>query len=85
MMEPIVAVPEVPVCFVAHFLVSHNVTLKVRFDCSARKNKFTVNIPFMLKKTMSMLLIELWTCCAFFVLHDWGLFHCDDCCFVSGS
>jgi hypothetical protein len=37
------------------------VRVKVRVDRSVRRTKFTVNIPFMLKKTMSMLFVELRT------------------------
>jgi hypothetical protein len=65
---------------------SQNVTVKVRIDHSVTRNKFTVKNPFTSeKKTMSMPFVELWTCRAFFALGDCGLFHCDDCCFVSGS
>jgi hypothetical protein len=65
---------------------SQNVTLKVTVDRSVRRNKFTVNNPLHVeKKTMIMLFVELWTYRAFFALDDRGLFHCDDCCFVSGS
>jgi hypothetical protein len=73
---------KVSVFFVAHFL--SNVTVKVRIDCSVRRNKFMVNNPLHVEKT-SMLFVELWTCRTFFPLGDCGLFHCDDCCFVSGS
>jgi hypothetical protein len=34
---------------------------------------------------VSMLFVELRTCCAFLALGDCGLFHSDDYCFVSGS
>jgi hypothetical protein len=34
---------------------------------------------------MSMIFVELRTCRAFLALGDYGLFHKDDCCFVSGS
>jgi hypothetical protein len=34
---------------------------------------------------MNMLFVELQTCRVFFSLGDCGLYHCDDCCFVSGS
>jgi hypothetical protein len=36
-------------------------------------------------ETMSILFVELQTCCAYFALGDCGLFHSDDCCFVSES
>jgi len=41
-------------------------------------------IPLMSKKVMIMLLRLLFTCLAFFGLGDLGLFHWEDCCFVSG-
>jgi len=39
----------------------------------------------MSKKTMSIHLVELQTCLAFFGRGDDGFLHCEDCCFVSGS
>jgi hypothetical protein len=45
---------------------SQNITVKVRVDCSVRRNKFMVNNPFTSKKkTMSMLFVELRTCHCF--------------------
>ena len=41
--------------------------------------------PRMSKNTMSMLLVALRLCLAFFGLGDPGLFHCEDYCLVSGS
>jgi hypothetical protein len=74
MKEPVVVVPNFW-SFLSHIFpqASQNITVKVRVDCSVRRNRFTVNNP-----------LELWTCRAFFALGDCGLFHCDDCCFVSG-
>jgi hypothetical protein len=58
---------------------SQNVTVKVQVDRSVRRNKFMVNSPLHVgKKTMSMLFVELQTCCAVFALGDCGLFYCDD-------
>jgi hypothetical protein len=34
---------------------------------------------------MSMLLVTLQLCLAFFGLGDPGIFHCEDCCLVLGS
>jgi hypothetical protein len=39
--------------------VSQDVIVKVRVDCSARRNKFMVNNPLRVKKTMSIALC--WT------------------------
>jgi hypothetical protein len=64
---------------------SQNVTVKVGVDCSVRRNKFTVNNPLHIEKTISMLFVELWTCHAFLAVGECGLFHCNDFCFVSGS
>ena len=41
-------------------------------------------IPMTSKKVMIMFLTLLFTCLAFFGLGDVGLFHWEDCCFVSG-
>jgi hypothetical protein len=85
MKEPVVVAPKFR-AFSSHIFsqASQNITVEVRVDRSVRRNKFTVNIPFM-SKSMSVLFVELRTCCAFFALGDCGLFHYDDCCFVSGS
>jgi hypothetical protein len=64
---------------------SQNVTVNVRVHRSGRRNKFTVNNPRHVKKTMSMLFVELQTCRVFFALGAGRLFHCNDCCFVSES
>jgi hypothetical protein len=65
--------------------VSQNVTVKVRVDRSVKRKKFMVTNPLHIgKKTMSMLFVEFQTCCVFFALGDCGLFHCNDCSFVSG-
>jgi hypothetical protein len=88
MKEQVVVVPKF-LSFSLHIYsqAPQNVTVKVRVDRSVRRNKLTENRPLHIKKkkTMSMLFVELQTCCAFFALGDCGLFHCDDCCFVSGS
>jgi hypothetical protein len=46
---------------------SQNFTVKVRVDRSVRRNKFTVNNPVHIKKTMSMLFVELRTCVPFLI------------------
>jgi hypothetical protein len=86
MKEPVVVAPKFR-SFSLHIFsqASQKVTVKVRVEHSVRRNKFRLTIPFMSKKTMSVLFVELWTCCVFFALGDCGLFHCDDCWFVSGS
>ena len=48
-------------------------------------DKFFMQIPLMSKKMMIMLFRLLFTRLAFFSLGDVGLFHCEDCHFVSGS
>jgi hypothetical protein len=42
--------------FLSHIFsqASQNVTVKIRVDCSVRRNKFTANHPLHVKKTMSM-------------------------------
>jgi hypothetical protein len=86
MKELVVVAPKL-LSFLSHIFSqgSQNVTVKVRVDRSVRRNKFTVNnLLHVEKKTrMSMLFVELRTCCSFFALGDCGFFHCEDCCFVS--
>jgi hypothetical protein len=88
MKEPVVVAPKFQT-FSLHIFsqASHSlsITVKVTFDHSVRRNKFTVKNPLHVEKTMSMLFVELWTCHTFIALGDCGLFHCDDFCFVSGS
>jgi hypothetical protein len=87
MKEPVVVAPKFW-SFSSHIFsqASQNFPVKVRVDRSVRRrNKFTVNNLLHVKKKKSMLFVELLTCHAFFALDDCGLFHCDDCCFVSGS
>jgi hypothetical protein len=87
MMEPVVVAPKFQF-FSLHIFsqASQNVTVRVRVDRRIKRNKFTVNNPLQMdKKPISMLFVELRTCCAFFALGDCGLLHCDDCCFVSRS
>jgi hypothetical protein len=57
----------------------------VRVDRSVRRKKFTENNPLHTEEKTSMLFVELRTCRASFALGDCGLFHYDDCCFVSES
>jgi hypothetical protein len=81
MEKPVVVAPKFH-SFSFHIFsqVSQNVRVKVRVRrCVGRRKKFTT------KKTMSMLFVDLWTYCTFFALGDCELFHCDNCCFVSGS
>jgi hypothetical protein len=86
MKEPVVVVPKFPSSSSHIFSrVSQNVTVEIRVDRSVRRNKFMVSNPFHVEKTMSMLFVELRTCRTFFALGDFGLFHCYDCCLVSGS
>jgi hypothetical protein len=54
-------------------------------DCLACQDKFFANNPLDVKENVSMLLALLFTCFAFFVLGEFGLFHWEDCCFVSWS
>jgi hypothetical protein len=88
MKEPVVVVPKFQ-SFSSHIFsqASHNVTVEVRVNHSVRRNKFMVNNPRHVKKikTISVLFVELWTCCSLFTLGDCGFFHYDDCCFVCGS
>jgi hypothetical protein len=87
MKKPVVVAPKFR-SFSAHIFsqASQDITVKVVVDRSVRRNNFTVNKPLHVKKkTKSMLFVELLTCCAFFALGDCGLFHCDDCCFLSES
>jgi hypothetical protein len=85
MKEPVVVVPKFW-SFSSHIFsqASQNIIVKVRVDCSVRRNKFTMNSPLHVEETMSMLFVELRTCCAFLAL-DCGFFHNDDCYFVSQS
>jgi hypothetical protein len=77
MMEEAVMVAPKFQSFSSHIFsqASENITVKVRVDHSVRRNKFTVNGPIQVEKTMSMLFVELRTCRAFFALGDCGLFH----------
>jgi hypothetical protein len=77
MKEPVVVAPMFQ-SFLLHIFLqrSQNFAVKVRLDRSVRRNKFTTDNPFTLKKkTMSMLFVELQTCLSFFVLDDCALFH----------
>jgi hypothetical protein len=85
MNEPVVVAPKFQ-SFLSHIFseASQNITVKVRVDRSVRRNKFTVNNPLHVEKT-GMHFVELRTCCTFFALGDCGLFHFNNCRFVSGS
>jgi hypothetical protein len=48
------------------FQASQNITVNVRVDRSVRRNKFTVNSPLHIKKTMSML--NSWPATCFLLL-----------------
>jgi hypothetical protein len=69
MMEPVVVAPKFQ-SFSLHIFsqASQNVTVKVRVDHSVGMNKFMLNNPLHIKKTMRMLFAELWNCCTFFLL-----------------
>jgi hypothetical protein len=85
MKEPVLVAPKFQ-SFSLHILsqTSQYVTVKVKVGRSVRRNKFMIKTTLHVEKTMSMLLVELQICLAFFALGDCGLFHCDSC-FVSGS
>jgi len=61
-----------------------NIAVELGVHGLAFGDKFKVHNSRMSKNT-SMLLVALWLCLAFFSLGDPGLFHCEDCCLVSGS
>ena len=61
------------------------VALEPGIHSLASWDKFFVHNPLDVKQVMIMLLTLLFTCLAFFGLGDMGLFHWEDCCFVSGS
>jgi hypothetical protein len=64
---------------------SQNVAMKAEVGRSVRRNKFTMNPPFNVEKTMSMLFVGLRTRRTLFALDGCGLFRFNDSCFVSGS
>jgi hypothetical protein len=86
MKKPVVVAPKFW-SFSSHIFSQafQNVTVKVIVDHSVRRNKFMVNNPHHVEKTMNMLFDELRTCQALFAPGDCGFFQCNDCCFVSGS
>jgi hypothetical protein len=47
-------------------------------------NVTVVTVPFTLKKQWACSLLNSEPAAAFFALGDCGLFHCYNCCFVSG-
>jgi hypothetical protein len=58
--------------------------VEVTVGCSVRRRKFMANnLLHVRRKTMSMLFVELWTCCTYFALVNSEFFHCDECCFVA--
>jgi hypothetical protein len=67
MKEPVVVAPKFW-SFSSHIFsqASQNVTVKVRVHRSVRRSKFTVKNPLHVKKKMSMLFVEFWTCRAIF-------------------
>lgn len=52
---------------------SQSITIQVRVYYSTRRNNSGWTLLFMPKKTMSMLLVELRTCCSFFAWWLWAL------------
>jgi hypothetical protein len=57
--------------FLSHIFsqASQNITVNVRIDCSAKRNKFTVNNPLHVGGgAMIMPFVELWTCGTFLLL-----------------
>jgi hypothetical protein len=86
LMEPVVVMPEFRFFSSQIFSqASQNVTVKVELIIVLGGTNSQRTIPITLKKTISMLFVELQTCHAFFALGDCGLLHCNNCCFVSGS
>jgi hypothetical protein len=84
--EPVVVAPKLRSFSSQIFSQAYqNFTVKVRVDCSVRRDKFTVTNPFHIEKTTSTLFIELRTCRIPFAFGDCGLFHCNYCWFVSAS
>jgi hypothetical protein len=70
MKEPVVVAQKFR-SFSSHIFseASQNVTVKVRVDRSVRRNKFAVNKPLHVeKKTIGMLIVELWTSAPLLVL-----------------
>jgi hypothetical protein len=59
-----------------------NFAVKLCVDSLALGDKFAMNNAMMSKNTMRVVFVELWLILAF--SHGDGLFHCDDCHFVSG-
>jgi hypothetical protein len=69
MKEPVVVAPKFRY-FSSHIFsqAPQNITVKVRVDHSVRRNKFTVNNPLHVEKTVIMLFVELRTCPPFLLL-----------------
>jgi hypothetical protein len=86
MKEPVVVAPKFQ-SFSLHIFsqMSQKVAVKVRVGHSVRRNKFMLNNPLHVAKySEHALLLNSGPAMPFFALGDCGLFHCDDCCFVSG-
>jgi hypothetical protein len=62
-----------------------NLTVKLAIDGLTRGYEFLVDNYLDVKKTIQMDLTLLRTGRAFFGCGEFGDFHCDDCCLVSGS
>jgi hypothetical protein len=84
--EPVVVAPKFWL-FSSHIFsqASQNITVKVRVDRSVTRNKFTVNNPIHVETNNDHALCLTPDLPCLFALGDCGLFHFDDCCFVSGS
>jgi hypothetical protein len=67
--EPVVVIPKFQ-SFSSHIFyeASQNVTVKVRIDRSVRRKKFAENNPLHVKKTMSVLYVELLISLAFLIM-----------------
>ena len=62
-----------------------NITVEPGIHGLAFGGIYMVHNPSNVENTMSVLSVTLQLCLAFFGLGDRGLFHCEDCCLVSGS
>ena len=68
-----------------HPQTAKNIAVELGVHVLAFGDKFMVHNPSNVEKTMSMLLVALRLCLTIFGLGNPGLFHCEDCCSVSGS
>jgi len=72
--------------FVPHiFPQSQNLAVKIPIDSLTRWNKLLMHNSSIVKKIMNIDLMLLQTWHTFFGRGEDGVFHCEDCCFVSGS